>query len=79
MCLKCSGEKLERERESAQDCLENHFVCVCVCVCVQNEGFGGIYIGKMPLWLPAHLVGLLATLLMSTILAFSEFNFGRIF
>ena len=71
----CLGEKLEREereRKSAQNCLENRFF-------LQNEGFGGIYSEKVTLQLLVHLEGPLATLLTSAILAFSRLNFGRIF
>ena len=36
----------------------------------QNEGSGDIYTRKLILWLPMHLVGPLATLFTSTVLAF---------
>ena len=71
----CLGEKLEREereRESAQNCLENRFF-------LQNEGFGGIYSEKVTLQLPVYLMGLPATLLTSAILALSQFKFECIF
>ena len=36
----------------------------------QNDGSGDIYTRKLILWLPMHLVGPLATLFTSTVLAF---------
>ena len=45
----------------------------------QNEGSGDIYTGKLILRLPMHLVGPLATLLTSAVLAFPWSSFLRIF
>jgi len=62
----------EREREFAKNYLEIFFFW-------QNEGLMVIYSEKMTFRLPMHLVRPSATLLTSAILAFSRFNFGRIF
>ena len=63
------GER--RESEFVQNCLEVLFL--------QNEGSGGIYIGKMPFRLLVHLERPLATLLTLVVFTFSWFNFGCIF
>ena len=75
MCLNVFRGEREREREFAQNCLENHFFFSFL----QNEESRGIYIEKMTLQLLAHLQGLLASLLTSAILALSQFDFGCIF
>ena len=69
----CLGDKLERrERERPRKTAQNFFV-------LKNEGFRGIYTGKVTLRLPAHLIGPLATLLTSVVLAFSWSSFLCIF
>ena len=66
----CLGEKLERgERESAQNLL----------LFLQNEGFGGIYRGKLTLQLLRHLVWSPATLADIRSSGFYWTSFKRIF
>ena len=70
-------ERRERERERERENLLKN--CPKFFFWLQNEGSRGFYIEKVTFQLLVHLVGPLATLLTLAILAFSQFNFGRVF
>ena len=71
----CVWEKNKRERREKirLETAQNSFFSL------HNEGFGGIFIEKVALELPAHLVEPPASLLSLAILAFSQLNFKCIF